>query len=73
MIVECESANSLPVLIRVFPLCCQSGDEANQEKKGLENEITRCIQRLDRAEKLTSGLEEENVGSGRWMPQYKLA
>lgn len=39
----------------------QSGDEANQEKKHLEDEIKRCIQRLDRAEKLTSGLEEENV------------
>lgn len=42
----------------------QSGDEANQEKKDLENEIKRCIQRLDRAEKLTSGLEEENVRLG---------
>lgn len=42
----------------------QSGDEANQEKKHLENEIKRCIQRLDRAEKLTSGLEEENVRLG---------
>lgn len=61
---------SLPVLIRVLPSCCQSGDEANQEKEGLENEIKRCIQRLHRAEKLTSGLEEENVRSGRWMMQH---
>ncbi|CAM9781524.1 unnamed protein product [Ectocarpus sp. 12 AP-2014] len=44
-------------------LLMQSGDDANQEKKGLENEVQRCIQRLDRAEKLTSGLEEENK---RW-------
>lgn len=40
---------------------CQSGEEATIEKKGLENEIQRCIERLDRAEKLTSGLEEEKV------------
>lgn len=39
----------------------QSGDEATSEKKDLEHEIKRCVQRLDRAEKLTSGLEEENV------------
>lgn len=45
-------------------MCLQSGEEANEEKKGLENEIERCIQRLDRAEKLTSGLEEENVRAG---------
>ncbi|CAM9257732.1 unnamed protein product, partial [Hapterophycus canaliculatus] len=44
-------------------LLMQSGEEANEEKKGLETEIERCIQRLDRAEKLTSGLEEEN---DRW-------
>ncbi|CAM9286047.1 unnamed protein product [Ectocarpus sp. 6 AP-2014] len=44
-------------------LLMQSGDDANREKIGLENEVQRCIQRLDRAEKLTSGLEEENK---RW-------
>lgn len=64
-----STSGHLPPLIRAWPSCCQSGDEANQEKKGLENEIKRCIQRLDRAEKLTSGLEEENVRPGRWMPQ----
>lgn len=39
----------------------QSGQEATNEKKDLEHEIEKCVQRLDRAEQLTSGLEEENV------------
>lgn len=51
----------------------QSGEEANQEKQGLENEIKRCIQRLDRAEKLTSGLEEENVRLAEASKQPELS
>lgn len=39
----------------------QSGDEAMAEKWRLENEIKRCIARVECAEKLTSGLEEEKV------------
>lgn len=46
-----------------FATPLQSEHEATNEKKALESEIKRCVQRLERSEKLTSGLEEEKVSS----------
>lgn len=52
-------------MLTIILAVLQSGDEATNEKKSLEDGIKRCIQRLDCAEKLTSGLDEENVSWNR--------
>ncbi|CAM9197261.1 unnamed protein product [Discosporangium mesarthrocarpum] len=68
---ELEDANNVLRTKRVevarieeeVALLMQSGEEAMAEKNHLTEEIRRCVLHLERAEKLTSGLEEEKV---RW-------
>ena len=43
--------------------------EVKEKKDNLENEIELCRVRLERAEKLTSGLENEH---GRWKENVKI-